>query len=192
MADTQLTSLTAIASTNITDLSSVELYAVNNGNSRRLSGDMFQSRFGTVPGILLVRSTNQPLETGVFSPALWDAADYDFGGYWDAQSPSIIYFDNSDVWYAQFALGVSWAADNTGVRNATFIKNGDFSSFLGRAESSGIVPTAAPYRDFVITPPVLISSGDTWEAIIRQTTASTLELQANALTFFSMWPLAFR
>ena len=190
MADQPVSSLTAVASGDIEQLSSLFLYGLDNGDDRKIPGDIVQTMFGTNPGVIAVRSSNLSFPNDVATAVLWQATVYDFGGWFDANSGTRLTVPNDRISYIQIAAALEWAISGTGRRRLLPQING--AGFRGMSISEISSYTIADFRQHIVTAPIPVNSGDFIETLGHQVSGGALNLNVDDATYCAVWPIAFR
>lgn len=192
MADSELTSLSLVTSNQITDTTSSQFYIVRNGNSQAIDGDMLQARFGTLPGVLLVRSTGFSIDNNVNTPISWDDAEYDLFGMWSSNSVTLVQIPNDEIAYIQFGFAFGWGGNTSGRRTHEFLKNGSPLHPNLRYDAAGTVGISGTTMTMpFVSYPVACNSGDLFEVTALQDSGGTLS-SVGSSTYLAAWPVAFR
>lgn len=178
-----ITSLTAIASAGISDLSSAYLFLNNNGASKRIDLDDLQDLGMAQIGVMVVTSDTQGLAagTGIFSG--WQAAEYDFGGWWNSASGGMIVVPNDHYDYVVAGFNIFLnrgdVSDIGLYVNSVFTYGGPFCRNVSIGAGDGSLHNA-------MSAPIAVNSGDTFQ--IYYNTDNANSVVAGTDTFFWVMP----
>lgn len=180
-----INSLTAVASGGITDSTSAFFYCVEKLNSKRATlGDMVDLGLAGI-GALVSASADMGYSAGTIDPVSWSAAEYDFGGWWNASSSSMFVVPN-DHW-SHVVVGFGLRMDNAAVCDVRLLVNSNYaygSPFI-RSHNT----TAGQLAGFsAVSAPLPVNSGDTIELAYSSTLANTIQ----ALTTTNFWIMPWK
>lgn len=168
-----INSLTASSSGDITNVSSVLMYAVNNFASKKMSvGDLQDLGMGHL-GAMFTNSSPFGIVINSFTQIPFDNVVYDTGSWTDSNSIGIFRVPDGTWGYVQ--IGGCVYLDNADSAQVNLVVTG--SSAWPGAVVSAIVDIVAgdKARFSMMSPPIQISSGDTLALECYSNLANTVE-----------------
>ena len=165
MADRYLTDLTAVASGDVTTVSSLEFYAVHAGNSRKVSMNVLANLLGAGNFSVATKTNSQGIGNAAFTVITFDAEESDTGGFFDTASNTLFLVPDGSYQFAKISIRVGWGSNDTGFRFVEVRKNGSQidHSYNGADNESG---------NYLATRKVPVSSGDTFDFRVYQDSGS--------------------
>lgn len=144
------------------------------------------SRSRQFMGALVNKSAAQSIANNSAAVLTWNTEQFDEGGWHSTSSNTSRLTVPDGVRLVRVYANVRFDDNSTGYRQLQIIKNG--STFIGTPNARAMAITSAtqPTLLSVNTGPVLVESGDYFEAEVFQNSGGALDLQNDNATWFSI------
>lgn len=138
-------------------------------------------------GALVRRGSDLTIASASATTIAWGTRDYDTDGLWSPGAPTTFVIP-SGVSMVRVSVNVSittFSGSSAGIRGITIAKNGSVPAGGGRMIVPGVAVNPVVLYIHAITAPLQVSPGDTFSALVEQTTGLNATLNANENTWFA-------
>ncbi len=147
--------------------------------------------FPVFKGALLKRNTNLAIADATQTTLGWESEVYDTDGFADpgVQPTRLTVPIGKGITKVQMLSGVQWGASASGDRWVEIHKNG--AQVDGLPGYLGTVDTATSSRIALASAPIDVVDGDYFECLVWQNSGGSLDVEADAQTWFALVAIEF-